>query len=169
MKFSVGRALLSFAVFIDPASARSSSLIGEWQQVYSDYFVQSTNEVDWHCVNVSVEASPGQPGLVFTKSTFLHGGDVVYKSPQETLIDEAGIVILGAHPFIDRYGDSKENITVLTGLDNLSLFVWARNATSFIGSDEEKDILKDLAGWDFSGTYKSPLVVPCVMQKHKEE
>ena len=139
----------------------SALLIGEWQQVYSDNFVQTTTEIDWYCVNVSVEVKPFSI-LTVTKNAFLHGGDTEYESLPDVMTLEDGLVTIGGRAFIDRYGDSNPNTTVLTGLDNLSLFVWTRNSSAFYNSQEEKQILHDLTAlWNFTGPYKTPVAVPC--------
>lgn len=139
------------------------NITGEWQQVYSDYFVQSTTEIDWFCVNVTIEETYDEDVLTLTKRAYLHGGDIDMASfPRLITTFDSGLTwIIGAQQFINRYNGSKENVTVLTGIDGLSLFVWTRNKTAFLGSSEEKEVLDDLERWNFTGTYKSPVLVPC--------
>lgn len=137
------------------------NVTGTWQQVYSNYFVQSTTEIDWYCVTVDIEKTPDDTYTV-SKQASLHGGVVTLSTPPKPLLVENDTTWwIGEKPFVNRY-PNETDLIVLTGWDDLSLFVWSRNSTKeFLESDTNSLVLSDLQLWNYTGLYKKPVLMSC--------
>lgn len=150
--YLLGCMSLSSAIF--PAS-----YTGTWWQVYSTAYIQYTTEIDWHCVRVDI-SSVDQSTFVLSKTVSLHGGDVQMTTPLKLLsATTTGEWYIGGEGFISRY--ESQDLILLTGMNNFSLYVWSRDYHAFQGSEEEKNVLRDLKTWGFDKDYKKPLRCPC--------
>jgi len=136
----------------------SQSFTGDWIQISSNYFVQTTSEVDWKCVRVTVNQTTNNI-LTIGKSPYIHG---VYYSPNKVVNNytendktlENGpnsLVIKALGPIIDE----KYDYTILAGIDNITLFIWARNYYRYFHYQDEINSL--ITSWKYTASYKAPL------------
>ena len=121
-------------------------------QVYSNYYVQSTTEVDWKCIRV--DATRDKEHLNVVKNGFLHG---VYGSPVQSMMKY--------NITNDKFKGEKETLVLRvendeyllwTGTNNLTMYVWARDYEHFM-DNHNKEVIQYLKSLNFTGTYKSPM------------
>lgn len=135
---------------------------GRWDQVYSNYYIQSTSEIDWKCITVDLNLTDDDNKILMSKTASLHGGPIFIRTINTTIAEvTSNVWQMGKIPFILRKTDDERSYLVLTGLDNLSLFVWARNASEFLSSQFNNQTLVDLEQWLFTGIYKTPMLCDC--------
>ena len=147
----------------------SGPFYGSWLQVYSNFYVQSTSEVDYHCVQVDVQpVNHSITKLSITKSAYQHGNinqpvrwtqlynvtwlDTTDKEAEDNmvlvpLLSGSSVVI----PLWLRRRDP--DYIIWTGMDNKTLFVWAHEPSQ----QYNPEVLHDLVELDFRGTYKTPV------------
>lgn len=123
----------------------------DYVQVYSNYYVQSTIEVDWKCIRVGVTRD--QENLNVTKNGYLHG---IYGSPVQSSTSY-NITNEKLHSDKDTLVLRVENkdYLLLTGTNNLTLYVWAKDYDRFM-NNHNTDVQQYLKSINFTGTYKSP-------------
>lgn len=141
----------------------SDLLKGEWIQIYSNYFVQSTTEIDWKCVRISIAGNNN--ALNVTTKAFVHGIpsediSILHTYNVSTASDNTTILTNQKEKLrIRKSGLLEENnldYVVLTPANNISLYVWTRNFSRFM-NEYNTDVLKALDEWQYSGLYKAPL------------
>lgn len=125
----------------------------DYVQVYSNYYVQSTTEIDWKCIRVSV--TQDQDRLNVTKNGYLHG---IYGSPVKSIMSYN---VTGKNKFKGEKETlvlrvENEDYLLWTGTNNLTMYVWAKDYERFMDdhNDDVRDYLKTL---NFTGMYKTPV------------
>lgn len=129
---------------------------GEWLQVSSNYFVQTTSEIDWKCITVNVNKTT--TGVKISKSPYIHG---VYYSHNKVTTnyyiannvlqnDKLPLIVKQLGPVID----GKYDYAMLAGSDNITFFVWARDYSRYSDYKNEIDGLTLL--WNYTASYKAP-------------
>lgn len=148
-----------------------STIYGQWLQIYSDRYVQTTSEVDYSCVTVNVLPvfSLSTPMVSVNKHAYQHGNQhMPLKWSQNYSISwslDSSSVLQDNLVLAPVKGSSSvvtplwlrratDNYIVWTGMDNKTMFVWAHE---FSPPEEKSRILQQLADLDFNGTYKTPL------------
>jgi hypothetical protein len=117
----------------------SPPLIGDWIQVYSNYFVQTTKEIDWGCVKVRVNDT------TVTKTYDEH------HNPKEKRSVTFPKLSYFADLIVKGWSD---NYIILTGTDNITMYVWARDFDTFMINDNS-GVISQTLGWDYDTTYKA--------------
>ena len=136
---------------------------GSWIQTESNYYVQSTSEIDWWCINIECKSDGNKINI--TKSPYIH---YIYYNPfkleNSYIINDNNnnkIIFNGTNSLeLRQYGpviDNKYDYSILTGLNNISLYVWMRDYSRY---DEYKDEINDLlTSWNYTTNYKKPISV----------
>ena len=135
-------------------------LEGDYIQVYSNYFIQSSSEIDWKCVTIHFTMPSGNVYINSTKTAFLHGrNDEIVSVKKNFRIDQINDQVYlrsKTESLIvrDAFVERKPNYFVLTGVNNITLYVIAQNVTDFMANHND-DVVNSLKNWDFVGAYKS--------------
>jgi len=136
-------------------------LEGDYVQVYSNYFIQSTSEIDWKCVQIYFTMPNGGPYINSTKTAYLHGRtDEIVNVKKNYRVDvknnntylrskTESLLIRMIEP---SYSDP--DYFVASGVNNITLFVFAKNYTDFI-TNHNDNVLRNLISFDTTGAYKS--------------
>jgi len=168
MKIYTIFALLVTTIFVS-SSKVSKELItkieGEYVQVYSNYYIQTTHEIDWRCVNASLNASndEDQQYINITKSAKLHGihSDTIMSVKQYNITQSLNYLVFKSFEEslqVRGLGPAKNGqyqYMILTGYNNMTMYVLARNFTNFI-EVYNTNVEHILNTWDYTGMYKSP-------------
>jgi len=168
MKIFTILALFVTTIFVS-SSKVSKDLItkieGDYIQVYSNYYIQSTHEIDWRCVNASLKATNDEQQYInITKSAKLHGihSDTIITINQYNLTQSMNYLLFKSFKEslqVRGLGPAKNGqyqYLILTGYNNMTMYVLARNFTSFM-QDYNTNVRHILNTWDYTGTYKSPV------------
>ena len=141
-----------------------SNLNGHWFQIWNNRYVQETNEIDWNCVNVNIEAK--QDRITVHKNAILHGNPNMtiqkmyqYKiSSHDELVPTSNLSIINPTLDVKIYGPTSTHYEyiALTGKDNLSLYTWVRDIDVF-NDKYIHDVSNLLIKYQYTGYYKSPL------------
>jgi hypothetical protein len=153
MRIALGFCLLGLA-----SAARELALAQDWFQAYSDYYIQSTQEIDWKCVTVQVNQTDDPGVFTFVKHGALHGGTRPVTSLIYTAV-LAGPVATISNPNAQAIYDIKElteDLAVFTSSTDESLFVWTTNPDG-IPDEQKLYLLNQLESWGFSSGYKEPM------------
>jgi hypothetical protein len=129
----------------------------------TDYYVQTTSEVDWKCVTVSLtEPEPGV--LTMVKSARLHSasdGVTVDSYPANYTIKDDHLVPYPPEStrrnrsFLIR--EAGPDLVVLTGRDDPSVYVWTSRDLYDYYAEDHLRIIGDLDLWGFATLDKLPL------------
>jgi hypothetical protein len=151
-----------------PATATTASVLaGNWTQVLSNYYVQTTTEIDWKCVRVHVvESIPGR--LTLYKSAVQHSavdGVPVHAYPVNMTLEDQTYLVPYPRQFLRRPGDppslhirrADRDLAVLTGRNDISLYVWTRKSLSEYYMTDHVQVLADLGLWGYVTFDKTPL------------
>jgi hypothetical protein len=140
-------------------------LKGSWIQIYSNYYVQTTSEIDWKCVTINL--TPINESLVkINKTASLHGisSNIISKETKYSVTLNANDTVLTSGKqvlSIRKWGSRDDNKTldylILTHSNNISLFVWTQNFQLCLNKYND-DIVNTLTEWKFTGSYKKPLL-----------
>lgn len=168
------RSFLALLTSLVPLSCSAAYLVpdylGEWDQVYSNLFVQSSTEIDLKCIKVNLSTT-GFNATLISKSASLHGTAVQFQSLPEPVLQFSDTTwLIGTDMYLVRAGAPASHV-VLTGTDDITLLVWARNRTAFLDSPTNEYVLEDLVRWNYTDQYKSPILCPCadnVLKAEKE-
>jgi hypothetical protein len=136
---------------------------GTWLQPLSNYYVQTTSEVDWKCVEATFYKDHGQ--LFMVKTAVLHDietGNNVSSVPVEVNFDADNntmtLSIPGGSSSLDDVYDireASEHLIVVTGRDSPSVFVWTTDLIRYYREDAAL-VAQDLVLWDYTNTDKLP-------------
>jgi hypothetical protein len=129
---------------------------GTWVQPLSNYYVQTTSEVDWKCVRVNFTTEGGITSM--TKRAYLHDmtiGQQTTTVPVSVAFDtETMTMILGGQEVFDLR-QYTEQLIVVTGRESPSLFVWATNYTRYT-TEDSIDLVHHLVDWQYTNIDKTP-------------
>jgi hypothetical protein len=163
-------------VFSEIRDFNESQILGVWRQMYSNRFVQETEEVGWRCVSINVsQVNKGSNQLDIYKYAMMNGNKSNLVShrfrinqipPTKDQIDgynDTSIVPIiymsdeiGQPYYILKDYDEQYNYIIWTKSDNASIYVWTRNVIEFkVNYDWE--VLERFISWNYSGYYKFPL------------
>ena len=134
---------------------------GDWLQVKTSHYVQTTSEIDWFCTDVNVTKLDNNT-VKISISPRIHA---IYYNHNKIVTtyyienDNNNIVLNSTEPLLLRHTgpiiDDQYDYTILTGYDNVTLFVWARDFGRYYQYyDEEASQL--IESWDYNTTYKEP-------------
>lgn len=149
---------------------------GVWAQMYSNRYVQENEEIGWKCVMVNV-TSQDPSTLRIDKYAWRHGNRSV--TVHKTLMwrrvlqtDDPHRLMLRleneTQPILFRSGEGGGGITyrlrdfkrddylLWTSEDDMSLYVWARNAVDF-KVNFDWIVLEKYTFWNYTGYYRFPL------------
>lgn len=139
-----------------------------WIQIYSNYYVQSTTQIDWKCVTVDTRLADGVVnvsthalvhGLPTDKVTVTSVFNVSTEGNTTQLINKKEHLLVRDVTYkADDHGDEHAIIdyAILTASNNMSLYVWATNYSQFM-EHRNAEVLRKLYEWDYIGLYKAPL------------
>lgn len=148
-----------------------STLNGQWLQMYSDRYVQTTSEVDYSCVTVNIQPvfSLSSPMVSVNKHAYQHGNtnmplhwsqnySISWSLDSSSVLEDNLVLVptKGSSTVLTPLWlrRTTDNYLLWTGMDNKTMFVWARE---FSPPEEKSRILQQLTDLDFNGTYKTPL------------
>ena len=163
-------------VFSEVRDFNESQILGIWRQMYSNRFVQETEEVGWKCVSINVsQIDEGSNQLDIYKYALMNGNKSIPVShrfrinqipPTKDQIDgdrDTSIVPIiymsdevGQPTYILKDYDEQYNYLLWTKSDNASIYVWTRNAIEFKVNYDWK-VLERFISWNYTGYYKFPL------------
>lgn len=153
-----------------------TQLLGKWRQVYSNRYVQETEEVGWKCVSIHVsQLNSGSSQLKVIKSGWGNGNHsnlisrqfhIQQSIPTARKIDTENCTSVVP---ISYSSDEDEQITytlkdydeqysyvIWVKNDNASIYVWTRNVIEFKVNYDWK-VLQKFIFWNYTGYYKFPL------------
>lgn len=123
-------------------------------QVYSNYFVQTTSEIDIKCITVNV--TEDKYFMNITKTGLLHGLEVSpFRSTSYFRIHDDGKYVSDKETLVKR-NDDDDNYIIWTGLNNITVYVWAKDFDIFL-EKYNQEVLSNLQRLNYTGLYKSPL------------
>jgi hypothetical protein len=148
------------------------SIQGSWLQIYSNRYVQTTSEIDYHCVRAVVASVPDTPIPTVTihKKAYQHGNmlqpvewthtytvtlqNESWPSLQDNLLLEP---INKKSPLVVPLWlrEISPHYLLWSGLDNKTMLVWSHS--SIMDPEDDAKIRKSLQELEFNGTYKSPV------------
>ena len=136
---------------------------GIWIQSMSNYYVQSTSEIDWKCVLVQI-TEPGDGTFLINKTALMHSpvDGVPVETPAATFVLNTDASTLVQRTGLRRSShfqvrEDTPDTLILTGLDDPSAYVWTRkNITEFLLQDRYR-ILQNLIQWGYTTIDKMPL------------
>lgn len=123
------------------------NLSGKWIQVLSNKYVQETTEINWSCVTAEFQPRPSTSNsfqeFILVKRAFVYPANNVTVTCQHLIWDDFELRIF--HP-ISQTQASKcyqireltNNILVMTGEDEPSLYVYTRNLQEYKKKDESR-------------------------------
>jgi len=144
-------------------------LLGDWIQIYNNRYVQESSEIDWDCTQVSIQGN--QTHVVIDKHSILHhnfdlpihkstdysiytyNGELILNSIQPLSVTNPILVLKNTQPPIPS--DEPYDYVILTGTDQLTLFVLVRNIDVF--SKYLSDISTAIIDLHYTGYYLSPM------------
>ena len=149
--------LLTIMTIMATVFGERTILDGDYYQIYSNRYVQITSEIDIKCVNVSIHTDVDNI-VTITKTGYVHGlkatpYNITYKFQETspTVLYTPEIVL-----DVRDVGPSKDYI-IVTGHDNLSLYVWVKNIERF--NRMYKTIINDrIEAWSYNDELKGPLI-----------
>lgn len=162
-----GLSLFMGAPFHLKGSVEKLPIEGSWYQIYSNFYVQSTSEIDYRCV--TVRANQTKTGdIIIQKQALEHGNSrlplnwsqfysVLWQTEDHTVLDDNLVLVPSSNnsaltvPIWVRHAES--DYIIWTGKDNKTLFVWSHS----IDNLSNPKILTKLAELDFTGRYKLPV------------
>jgi len=164
---------MSGARLLSPV-AKQDPMSGWWEQAMSSRYVHETTEIDWDCVKLHLEVEEGSDGndlVHYNKTADLHDLKNTITSVQRTyrrVVDEDGVISLipvsvTSTTFPSLVVRSSKNMTddsgylILTGTNNLTLYVLTRDYAAFINSLFYQEVLELLQSFDYTSYYKFPL------------
>jgi hypothetical protein len=155
--------LLSPPVAIDPLS-------GLWIQAFSSRFVQETTEIDYDCVTINFSIEEGSDLVHYNKRANLHrvknsttSIDRTYRREVEDDVMSLVPLSVSSTTFPTLLVRGSKNMTdddgyvILTGTNNLTLYVLTRNYGAFVASVFYEEVLDLLRSFDYTTYYKFPL------------
>lgn len=169
-----GKVAVSSSARVSRTDFNESMLLGSWSQMYSNRYVQETQEVGWKCVTVNVtiptKTEDNGMGIHVSKQGWLHGNrlSIVYKNMTWRLSDSdrRSILTNETTPILfesEEDGQTyqlrdfdKEDYLLWTAGDGVSLYVWARNVVDF-KVNFDWVVLEKYTFWNYTGYYKFPL------------
>lgn len=141
-----------------------SMLAGNWSQVVSNYYVQSTTEVDWKCVTVHVDVQD-PASIAVAKTAFLHSPKYgrlyttptqIYSMTEDTLVTRVpGESLRRSRSYLIR--SASADLVVLTGIEDPAVYVWSKKSWHSYYTEDHLKILADLARWEYTSIDKMPL------------
>lgn len=190
--FAVGLyVLLNSCVGTTTASSNQfneSKILGVWRQVYSNRFVQETEEIGWKCVSANLSHHENDTTrMTVSKHAHMHGNSSnpvahTFHMTRKSLDKEDNqnknktIIIyqsddLLQSQYILRDYHEQYNYLLWTKNDNASIFVWTRNVVEFkVNYDWE--VMEKLVSWNYTGYDKFPLAsytFECMHPRHHED
>lgn len=165
-----------------------SQIQGVWRQVYSNRFVQETEEVGWKCVSVNLSHHElDTTRMTVSKHAHMHGNSsnpvaYTFHMTRKSLDDKGNdgssvvpVVYQSDENIQPEYTlhdyDEQYNYLLWTKNDNASMYVWARNVVEFKVNYDWK-VLEKFVGLNYTGYYKFPLAsytFECMHPQHHED
>ena len=148
---------------------------GSWLQMYSNRYVQTTSEIDYHCVRAEVSpvlstSNSTVPTVSLTKKAYQHGNPLLpvewtqtysmtfqkenEKSLQDNLLLQPASKTSSAVVVPLWLRRVSPTFLLWSGLDNKTMLVWSRWSLDPV---DTVLILQELVQLDFNDTYKSPV------------
>ena len=157
-----------------------SSLSGEYYEVYTNMYVEITEQIDWQCVQVNITLpSTSSLPIMISKEGHLHAplGYTVNKKFSLVSCDHdentgfwdcvsddlSGVSTLTRVPWkytirsilISPESNEQAHTVIVTKDDDYSLYVWTKNVTFFKDNVDTK-VLHLFQQWDYNTSYKTP-------------
>ncbi len=130
------------------------ALNGTWKQVLTNYYVQTTTEIDWTCTRVLFYTV--NETLMMSKHAYIHdpllNNTVTLPGVPVTLNDTSALI----NNVTYDVRVANEDMLFVTGRDEPSLFVWTLDISKFY-SDDLGNVLNDLIIYNYTSTDKQPL------------
>lgn len=163
MSAHISKLFVFLAVFPFARAAPPQNLTGDWFQVWSDHYVQSTTEIDWKCVVARMEESL-EGGWELTKHARLHSvvgprvttptTRMVWKEAEAEFEVRSKAATAATTTY--RLRELTPDAWVLTGNEDPSLYVFTKDVDTF-WKDKEVPLLAQLDAWGYTDKYKTPL------------
>jgi len=135
------------------------SILGSWVQAFSSRYVQESYEIDWKCINVHI-STDSENHVIIEKEPLIHylPTNISFKKSYD--LQEENLLVPVHQPSIIspslllKY--ENDEYCILTGSDNLSLFIFTKNITEF---DEncKTDALNKIKSLNYTTYYKYPI------------
>lgn len=146
---------------------------GTWLQVKNNHYVQTTSEIDWFCTGIKVNLIKNDniTNVQVSKSPFIHS---VYYNPNKittnyifenndcvnnicnlALVDSMATKSLSIRK-VGPIIDDKYDYAILTGYDNVTLLVWARDYDRYY-INYNVEVMNLATLWRYNNTIKAPL------------
>lgn len=137
---------------------------GDWIQVKTSHYVQTTSEIDWYCTNINV-LKPKNNTLKISVSPKIHA---IYYNPNKIVTtydienNNNNIIFNSSKPLLLRKTgpivNGKYDYTILTGIDNLTLLVWTRDFSRY-NQYYDTEVMNLASSWEYNTSYKEPTSV----------
>lgn len=139
---------------------------GDWIQVKTSHYVQTTSEIDWFCTNINV-SNTSSDTLKISISPKIHA---VYYSPNKivnsyNIINKNNNIIFNSSSstslLLRKTGpivNGKYDYTILTGYDNVTFLVWARDFSRY-NQYYDSEVMNLASSWEYNTSYKEPISV----------
>ena len=154
------------SVFMSACSLNATKFLGDWQQSYSDAYVQTTSEVDWKCVEVHVEKANGNDTVLgVSKTAYLHRIPSLtpfFRTEKTTVnttlrVKEDDTLEVSDGSFLPHSLEVRileDDMVVLTGIELPTLYIWTKQSTDTANISR---VLEDLERWNYVTPEKFPL------------
>jgi len=162
-----------------------SQILGVWRQVYSNRFVQETEEIGWKCVSANISHHENGT-MTVSKHAHMHRNSSnpvahTFHMTRKSLDNDqnnnntTSIIYQSDDTLHSQYTlrhyDEQYNYLLWTKNDNASMFVWTRNVVEFkVNYDWE--VMEKLVSWNYTGYDKFPLAsytFECMHPRHHED
>jgi len=150
--------LLTIMTIMATVFGERTILDGDYYQIYSNRYVQMTSEIDIKCINVSIRTDTDTENVVITKTGYVHGlkatpYNITYRFKE---IPPVVLYLPDIILEVRDVGPLKEYI-IVTGHDNLSLYVWVKDIGRF--NRMYKTIVDDrIEAWSYNDEFKTPMI-----------
>ena len=152
-------ALVATVAAVAAVAVDLRTISGPWMQAYSDYYVQSSSEIDWKCVGAEFVVH-NETLLTLNKHARLHGllRSNVNSSKNYTVVttEDHRVFLKNGNTTLRTYFPIPDCI-VFISMNNLTLFVMTRDYDQFM-MNNNNEALQFLKEKNMTGVYKAPLV-----------
>lgn len=158
------------------SSIMHNNITGKWSQLYSNRFVQETQEIDWYCIEIDTVLK-NYHELAISKHSILHGNSYlphnyeytiflppIYERDKKLHFKSDDINIINNNKYQVEYQiidiGPHYDYLIWTRNDNASLYIWTRNSSDF-KKTYLNNVMEIIKKYDYNDYYKTPIQIPC--------